>query len=371
VETDGNTYFLISGSIYFHVDLADTYSIPWRYVIGMRVQKGSYYLTSESYSIQNAQGDYLQQVGYDPIPPEWIASAGFVDISTDFITGEVHQKTYPFHIITDVPPTGLSDITVLFNPQNGIDLEDNAMLSPVLVEWKIINPEFYIFKTNDPDTLFEIEREYVATNDDTGNSDVLEFNMSIGSNTQTWTPAKIQTSGNLSTWTDSTDDWQRGTETAVGEFGELWAHQAMALQKTPVQTYQGTFHSNDVIPQSRIIMPDSTAWIMTRLTFSARELLWQGEWIAAGINEVGIFIPPPKKKGVGANPKLPIPERQAGPGIPATTSPGLGTKKGDLAMMAITTNFVDGNISAGTITSIPVRLEVGGGTYIDGDEILV
>lgn len=369
VETDANTYFLISGSLYFNVDLSDTYSIPWRYVIGLRVIKGSYYLTSNSYSVQNAQGDYLQQVGYDPDPPEWIASANFVDISTDFITGETHQKTYPFHIITDVPPTGLSDITVLFNPQNGIDLEENAMLTPALIEWKVINPEFYIFKTNDPDTLFEIERQYTAENDDTGNSDNIVFDMTIGSNTQPWTPSKIQTTADLATWVDSDNTWQRNTAADAGEFGNLWVQQAMALQKVPVQTYTGTFHSNDVIPQSRIIMPDSTAWIMSRLTFSARELLWQGEWIAAGINETGITLP--DKRKIGGDRKFPMPERQANPGLPATTSAGLGTRKSELAMMALTTNFVDGTISAGTITSIPVRLAVGGGTYIDGDEILV
>lgn len=370
VTTDANTYFLLSGSIFFNVDLADTYTIPWRYVIGLRLQKGSYYLTSNSYSVQNAQGDYLQQVGYDPDPPEWIASANFVDISTDFITGDTHQKTYPFSIITKVPPTGLADITILFNPEGGIDLEENVLITPVLVEWQIINPEFYIFKTNDPDTLFEIEREYTATNDAVGNSDFIDFDMAVGSNTQTWTPSKIQTTSDLATWTDSADNWQRNTEADAGEFGDLWVQQALYLASEPTQTYSGTFYSDDVAAHSRVVLPDSTAWLMSRVSFSSRQLLWQGEWVSAGIKLTDVTVGPPIKKGTSKK-KTFDPEFRSLPGGGTTTSTGLGTKKADLALMLLTNNFVSTTVTAGTVTSIPVRETLNTGAYKAGDQIFI
>lgn len=373
VKTDGNTYFIISGEIYLNIYVSDPFSTvgPWRFVVGLMVRKGDYYLKSATFSVKNDDDFYFEEVGRSPDPPIWEVDFDWYEISTEFIKNDTFQGTIPFSIITPVPPVGDpgDEIQIAMSRLGALNLMDEDVAVVVQTEWKIVNPQFYIFNSSDNSTLFEVNREYVATNNDAGNSDALDYDMSFGSNAQTWTVSKIETSSDKSTWLDSEDDWQRATQSAVGEFGQLWAQQAMALRKTPVQTYTGTFHSNDVIPHSRIIMPDSTAWIMSRVTFSARELMWQGEWIAAGVNETSIGISIPKRKGTK---KIPLPsfdpERQIMPGG-TNTSAGLAMNPGRVAAMALTTNFVGSTISAGTITSIPCREEIAGGAYIDGDTI--
>lgn len=371
IDTDSDTYFLITGSVYMRLDLADIYTIPWRYIIGLKVQKSTKFLTSNTYSVQNGSGQYLQQVGRDPNPPEWGSVDNYYDISTDFITSDQATVIIPFNIVTPVPPTGSHDITVIFNPLNAYDLEENVMITPALIEWTVNNPEFYIFKTTDPDTLFEIEREYVAENDDVGNSDEVEFNMAIGSNTQTWAFSKIQTSANASTWTDSTTGWKRGTAAAAGEFGDLWAQQAMALRKTPPQTYTGSVWSQGLGAHSRFIMPDDTAWLMSRITFYARENIWRGEWHRAGVNDTDITILPPRKKGGSLGGQVKVPGFVISRDTLFPAADNLASSPGRAAMTILTANFTSATIAAGTVTSIPVSIPLGGGAYVEDDDIFV
>lgn len=371
IDTDSDTYFLITGSVYMRLDLADTYTIPWRYIIGLKVQKSTKFLTSNTYSVQNGSGQYLQQVGRDPNPPEWGSVDNYYDISTDFITSDQATVIIPFNIVTPVPPTGSDDISVIFNPLNAYDLEENVMLSPALIEWTVNNPEFYIFKTTDPDTLFEIEREYVAENDDVGNSDDIEFKMAIGSNTQTWAFSKIQTSANASTWTDSTTGWKRGTAAAAGEFGDLWVQQAMALRKTPPQTYTGSVWSQGLGAHSRFIMPDDTAWLMSRITFYARENIWRGEWHRAGVNDTDITILPPRKKGGTLGGQVKPPGFVISRDTLFPSADNLASSPGRAALTILTANFTSATIAAGTVTSIPVSIPLGGGAYVEDDDIFV
>ncbi len=372
VETDDNTYFIISGQLYLKVLVSDLVggTLPWRFVVRMYISRNGYYLKSQTYSIKNDDDIYFEEIGRSPDPPVWTVGADYYELSTDFGTALNYQGTIPFSIITPTPPTGTHDIAISFGPDDAYDLTDTPLNAITTIEWKILNPAFFIFNSSDPDTLFEVEREYEAENNSTGNSDAIEFDMIVGSNAQKWTPAKIQTSADQSTWVDSDDTWQRGTSADAGEFGDLWVQQALALRKIPTRVYAGALHSDNVLAHSRVILPDDSAWIMGRASFSARELVWRGEWVEAGRNETGIVIGPPRKKGLSTGKTgFGIPGFQYLPNGGASTTDGIANYPGKLAMMALTTNFVASNISAGTITSIPVQHAISEGAYKAGDHI--
>jgi hypothetical protein len=109
---------------------------------------------------------------------------------------------------------------------------------------------------------------------------------------------------------------------------------------------------------------------MSRVTFSARESIWQGEWFRAGINETSITILTPKKKG-NKQGDVPPPQMAWIPDAIFPAADNLGLSPGRAALTILTANFTSTAIAAGTVTSIPVAITLAGGSYVEDDDIFV
>lgn len=369
VTTDTDTRFYIRARVALDVSLGASYTVPWRYVVLMRVVKNSQYLQSETFSVTDGQGNYMQQVGRDPIT--WNGSTAYYEISTPFSTStSINHVEFIDIEVGSIPSSG-DTITVQFSLDSAYNLSEVPLVSPTVNSWAISQQQFYIVDATDEDTFVEKVREFEVENPTSGNSETLEHEMIFGSTVYGWTLANLYTY-NGSAWAASGDDWDRDTNTDDLAFGQLWVQQAMALYKYPTKVYSGQFQTKSLMAHSRAVFDfDSTAWLMMRGTFSAREHVFQGAWMAAGIDETSITPGPPIKKG-GLPGKVPFdPEIRIIPGGFSPTATGLGTKLSELALTALTANFVGSTISAGTITSIPVRETIPQDAFIDGDNIFI
>lgn len=370
IETDGNTRFVLIAGVSMQVNLGATYSAPWRYVVGIEVRKGSQYLKSNTFSLQNGSGDYLQQVSREPI--DWVGTAAKYQVSSNYNTSDFINYIEVINIEIDNIPTGSDDIVVAFVPIGAFDLEDDAMISPVLLSWGVKAPQLYILDSTDQDSFLEQVRTYEIENDEVGNSDFVEFDLAFGVAVQGWTISKLQTTSNLSTWTDSAANWDRGTAANNLEFGGLWVNEVMALRKFPTKTYQGSFLSKAAQAHSRLAFDfDDSAWLLMRGTFTAREMIWNGSWMSAGVNATDIDTIKIKKKAGLTPPPLADPEFIRNPGGFNPTTGAIGIDIGNVSMTALTANFIGATIPAGAITSLPVRETIPAGAFLDGDNIFV
>lgn len=375
VETDANTRIILNAGIGMEVDLGGSYTTPWRYVIGIIIQKGSQYIKSDTFSVQNGSGQYLQQVGQDPIT--WSGTSSDYEVSSPFSTADKINYTKVVNFEIDNIPTGSGDIIVTFLPVGAFELDESPMLGPVLLSWTVKAPQLYILDSTDNDSFVENVRVYEVENPEVGNSDFIEFDLAFGVAVQGWTISKLQTTSNLSTWTDSAANWDRSTNTDNFEFGKLWVHQTMALRKFPLKTYNGQFFSREAFAHSRLVFDfDDSAWLLMQGRFSAREHIWAGTWVSAGINETSIIpLPPRKKRNVQTqtpfgdlffNASIP-----SGPGGFTSQQVGVGSTLADLALMTVTAGFVNSTVSAGSVTSIDLRDSVPADSFVAGDNIFV
>lgn len=367
ITTDAASAFLIRGQIRVVATLDLSYSQPWRYVFKMKVSKGGEYLTSATTS-QQSNGTYLPVVVQAPYT--WEASLDYYEISSDFCFTSTLNQTIPFQLyIEDVPTTG-STIEIQFTTEDARKLT-GAPETVTLSDWRVQNPIFVVIDSSSPASWIEVDREYSATNPDTGNSFVIEAKNTFGYAVRGWTQTKIQTTSNLSTWSDSGVYWDHGTGTSNLQFGELWAREAVALMRTPTRTYSGSWNSKTAFAHSRLIMPDETGWLLARGSFESREMVWRGDYIGAGVNRAGVTVSPVKKGGPpvkGGNPfefnHSPVSSN------PGTNGPGI---KGvsDVAIAALAINYVGSNISAGTITSIDLSLPAAAAVFVEEDDLFL
>lgn len=373
VTTDFNTRFVIRGEISFNVDLNDVYTVPWRYKFGIRVTKNGDELDSEMYSVQDASGNYMQQVKREPFSWNTVGTA-YYEISSPFQVNDKIDYTELVNITISGIPVGTHDIVVAFIPLGAYELDETAIIGEDLIFWQVKKPEFFILDTADPDSFFELSREYIAENDTVGNSNAVEFDLSFGSNVQSWCESKLQTTSNLSTWTDSGATWRRGTDGDNFEFGKLWVVQAMGLMAFAQKTYSGQFLTKSTFASSRLAFDfDNSAWLMLRGTFSSREMIFSGTWVEAGLNTTNAIFLPIRKKTYSIGGIRLTPFGFQAPFSPSKFSQTVGEQgiKVEDALVALTANFVGSTISAGTITTIPVRETIPGGAFLENDNLFI
>lgn len=373
VTTDFNTRFVIRGEISFNVDLNDVYAVPWRYKFGIRVTKNGDELDSEMYSVQDASGNYMQQVKREPFSWNTVGTA-YYEISSPFQVNDKIDYTELVNITISGIPVGTHDIVVAFIPLGAYELDETAIIGEDLIFWQVKKPEFFILDTADPDSFFELSREYIAENDTVGNSNAVEFDLSFGSNVQSWCESKLQTTSNLSTWTDSGATWRRGTDGDNFEFGKLWVVQAMGLMAFAQKTYSGQFLTKSTFASSRLAFDfDNSAWLMLRGTFSSREMVFSGTWVEAGLNTTNAIFLPIRKKTYSIGGIRLTPFGFQDPFSPSKFSQTVGEQgiKVEDALVALTANFVGSTISAGTITTIPVRETIPGGAFLENDNLFI
>lgn len=366
VTTDADTIFRIQGRIYVKGALDLSYVAPWRYVFNLKVAKGGKYLTSTTAS-QQSNGTYLPVVVRTPYT--WETSLGYYEISSEFTFSSTVDEYIPFAFDVEGMPTGGGSIDIQFTVEDARRV-DGTPVAVTLTDWRVLNPAFIIINSSDVNSVIEVDREYSAINPDTGNSLILKAKNTFGLAVRGWTETKIQTTSDLVTWTDSGVFWDQGTETTNGQFGELWCREAIALMRTPTGTYSGSFHSQNIFPHHRIVLPDDTAYLFTRMTFESRELTYRGEWMRAGANRTSVTSGPTRKLG-----NLWAVDPSSTQPYPTGGNPGAGNggiqASGDIAFAALAANYTGSTIAAGTITSIPLDLAVAENAFLDGDDVIV
>ena len=363
------TKIYLSAEVSMDVDLNDTYTTPWRYVIAMRLYKNGQYLKSNTFSVQDGQGNYLQQVDRDPITihPSFAA----YEISSAFSVNDEVQHTEIINLQLNNISGGAGDLTITFALLNAYELDETAIVGEIVNFWSVTNPALYIVDSTDPDSFLDNERLYEGDNPDAGNANILEFDMYFGSNVQGWTVSRLQTY-NGSSWEDSGDDWDRDTNANDHDFGQLWVEQAISLMRDATKTYTGQFLTKALMPHSRAVFDyDDSAWLMLSGTFQAREHVFQGVWMSAGTNETDVTPGPPIKKGLSPTGNPFTTQMRRLPGRFDPTAVGLGANLGELGIVALTANFIGSTISSGSITSLPVRESIPENAFLANDNIFV
>lgn len=367
IETDSTNYFRVTGTLWVRVQASNT--TPWRWVMGMSIKKGGEYIDSLTFAPSNGAGGFLQVVQRTVI--EW-ASPGvtYYEISSSFTTQNEINQEINFSFQTPTAPTSGDTIEIDFIPLGGRKLNNTTQTGVTIHWWYIKNPVFEILST-DTTKNQNLKITYTTENPTVGNSEKVSFKMLFGHTFASWTPIRIQTTSNLSTWVNTTDTWDRGTATDELEFGEIWVQQRLALQQASKPTWRGEIHASGVDAHTRIILTDNLPYCMLNGEYSAREGVWSGEWAKIGVNAVGIVIIKTNDGGGGIN---------GGGGASIGMLPGYASVQNGIpgidtpmatALAALASNYIGTSVPPGPITSLPLEYAVNANAYIAGDEIIV
>lgn len=375
ISFDADSYFKVSGVLNFEcsttfADIGDR----WRVVFGvlLRLPDQPYRLRSHTSVTQVGPNAPVYTINRENTIWTTTDSGVFYEISSQVITSEKAKFSIPFEFWTPYIPSGQTSFSINFSSQiRGEYIADGSPATLTFTDWFF---EDLVMTINGLDTAtnYETDRKYRPTNTDTGNSDALKIDAIFGHAVKGWTPCKLQVTNDLSAWTDTTGTWDRGSETSDDEFGELLAKQLLRLQQLPVQTYSGTLVASPVGAHSRIVFDDDTTWLVTRGTFQGAKDQWQVEMLNTGVADANtvIFATPGRLINGPTRPRVTKWGLVAAPsdGTGFDTAGGISTRIG-LDTAAV--NIVNTTISAGTITSIPVQFTISGGTFNDGDFILI
>lgn len=375
ISFDADSFFKVSGVLNLEcsttfVDIDDR----WRAIFGvlLRLPDGPYRFRSHTSVTQVGPNAPVYNINHEPYTWTSTDSGIFYEISSQVATSSKIKTSIPFEFWTPYVPSGQTSFSINFASQiRGEYIIDSSPATLTLTDWFF---EDLVLTINglDVSTNYETDRIYKPTNTDTGNSDAIKIDSIFGHAVKGWTPCKVQVTSDLATWTDAAATWDRGTETSNDEFGELLANQLLRLQQLPVQTYSGELIASPVAAHERITFTDLTTWLITSATFQAAKDQWSVEMVNTGVADAGTIttIAPGK---IIKGPQLP---RVTKWGLVAAPSDGTGfdTATGTstrIGLDAAAVNIVRTTITAGTITSIPVQYNISGGTFQDGDYILI
>lgn len=375
ISFDADSFFKVSGVLNLEcsttfVDIDDR----WRAIFGvlLRLPDGPYRFRSHTSVTQVGPNAPVYNINHEPYTWTSTDSGIFYEISSQVATSSKIKTSIPFEFWTPYVPSGQTSFSINFASQiRGEYIIDSSPATLTLTDWFF---EDLVLTINglDVSTNYETDRIYKPTNTDTGNSDAIKIDSIFGHAVKGWTPCKVQVTSDLATWTDAAATWDRGTETSNDEFGELLANQLLRLQQLPVQTYSGELIASPVAAHERITFTDLTTWLITNATFQAAKDQWSVEMVNTGVADAGTIttIAPGK---IIKGPQLP---RVTKWGLVAAPSDGTGfdTATGTstrIGLDAAAVNIVRTTITAGTITSIPVQYNISGGTFQDGDYILI
>ena len=376
ISLDADSFFKVSGILNLEcsttfVDLGDR----WRVIFGvlLRLPDEPYRFRSHTSVTQVGPNAPVYNINHEPRIWTTTDTGVFYEISSQVVTSSKIKTSIPFEFWTPYIPSGQTSFSINFASQiRGEYIADGSPATLTFTDWFF---EDLVMTINGLDvaTNYETDRKYKSDNADTGNSDAIKIDAIFGHAVKGWTSCKIEVTSDLSTWVDTTATWDRGAETNNDEFGELLANQLLRLQQLPVQTYSGTLVASPVGAHDRIVFSgDSTTWLITRGTFQGAKDQWQVEMTNTGVADAGSINTIAPGKIIKGPFRAPVTKW----GLVAAPSDGTGfdTASGTttrLGLDAAAVNIVSTTITAGTITSIPVQFSVSGGTYNDGDYILI
>lgn len=356
----------ISGTATIDAALSGLYTGPWRFKTRMYVQVGTQSLLSDSLNVVVGG---VPTTAILPGVMSWASGTNYVEISTEFIFTTDAIETVAFSFDTPALPTGTS-IQISFEDYQAVDLYGDPVAIDIL-GWRVEDTVMRIIDPLAPAGNFETIRRYEIENTNTGNSSEVEQEFVFGHAISDNTPGALWTWNGSNTLAITTATWDVSTEAENYEFAQLWAAEIMAARSRPIETYAGAFWKNQTHAHNRFIMPDNRAWLMLSAEFSAKNSIWTGTWFRAGINRTDVVVGPIiRQGGTRLNPFSTTP-----PHIPAFIHPTNGsiayTGVGNVAVNALAVNTIGANISAGTITSLPLNYAVRAKSYIAGDFIMV
>jgi len=351
------------------LDLA--YALPWRYVLRFFVSAGGQTLEAQSLNLV-VNGNPTTQIL--PNTPVWQSGTNYYEISTEFTFSDFLYQFATFTFDTPPMPAGTS-IEVGFVEGFAVDINGD-FVDIDLTWWSVTAPQMRIRQASDPALDFEGTRLYEAENAIEGNTVDVEKKFIFGHAVSGTTPGALWTEPGTGLPALTTGTWDHGTDTENYEFPQLWAAEVLAARAKPRPVYSGAFYSANTRAHSRVIMPDNSAWLMLSVEFAAYDSFWRGQWVSAGVNRVEVTTTP----GIRLTTPKFFPGRvprqgfwNPTPPASALTSAGMQGFSGaaNLALTALAVNTIGSNISAGTITSIPLTYPVRAKSFFQNDDILL
>lgn len=362
ISTLANTKLRIKGRIKGKM-INPTYTAPWRYkFVALIYTDDGDYLVSETHVVLDGSGNPTNLYKRDPLT--W-GGSGVLEISTDFVFQDTWEGVIDFEFESPVIPTGIAYMNADFYTFVGEDNLGNAVYAtpaPVLGGWAFTDLRLFFVSADNPDS-YEAIRIYTINNPASSNSKVLEIAETFGHAVKTWTPTKILTSSDGSTWTDTDDSWAEGSGTTDYEFGELLANELMQARRTSTRILNGSIGGHGIMAHSRITTLDEIGWILLNGEYTASYAQWTGQWLNAGIDRITLTT---IKKKVAIPPVVVI-----GGNGPSNEAQGFGLNKGKIALSAVTTNHISTEIAAGSVSSIPLTYAVAADAYLAGDDVFV
>ena len=356
IAYDSDSYIRVSGSIYVDVSISG-YTKPWRYKFGIEILTGTYYALSSSNIVVDANGNPVPVFNQTPI--SW-SGAGDYEVSSPLIYGSSFVGVIPFSFWTPAVTSGEDELSMDFYPIGSTKIDNNSQTS-TLNAWRFNDLVVSIQGVDKPEN-YEQEREYQVINAEITNSEILEINTIFGHAVQKWTRGKIQTTSDLSIWTDAGATWDRNTETNNREFGQLLSVMMMAGQKTPVRTFSVSFYGTSMYAHTRFVTSiDSIGWLLLSGEYDAYRATWDGDFFYGGLDQVGNTVVTSKKRAL--QPVLSA--------VPGAVGYPIGTQFPTSHPLVVAgTNNTTG-VSSGTITSINVEYNISANAYKAGDQIFL
>lgn len=366
---DADTYLRISGVITYKIT-GGSNSTPFRHLFFMEVLADTTTLKRNTSVVPNTS-----IINYDN--PEWTGTTNQVQLTTGFIFSGEQEGELAFVIQTPVIPSGTKDITVEFLGGDGEDYDQNgnSVLSPTLEVWGTKNLTVQIINSSTPDNFYDA-KEYTVTNTNVGNSDSIELKPVFGRAIQPWTPTKIQVrNGPAGTWTDSEGDWRQEGMTAAYPIEELLTRETLGAQIVPRQRILGQVLGllADVHATLKIEATNDL-YIFQGGTFNPYDETISGEWYFVGY-DYDIIEPGGPVDDEATNTGFSQPSVNAimipGQQVVGTAVAQSLNADSNIALAAQATNYVNGAIAAGAITSIPLQFPTKANAYLPGDDIML
>jgi len=363
ISVDTDTRLRVSGKVKLNLSVP-VYTGPWRYTFAMYVTTSGGHRWRSLTDAVVSNGNPINVITREL--DQWQIAGVWYEITTPFIFTQNYNETVTFSALSDVVPSGTTSLEVDFDLLGG-ETNTNGVQSVTVNDWRVSDLVLLILGNDDAEN-FETNRRYTLNNPVAGNSEVLSFDTIFGAAIKPWTPTKLLTSTDGSTWTDTTATWEANNAGTSFEFGELLVSEIMSARRTPKKLMQGSVSGLAIHAHSRLVTPDTLGWLMKQATMTAREGVWTGEWFNAGIDRI-TSGPVIRKKPYEANELIALPQTPGSVSVEGVFSPIVGA--GNLALSAITTNYLLDSLPSKNVSSLDLTFPVAANTYLAGDVILL
>ena len=280
VDDNNNTARILFS---FKLTYKATYSTPANftpitYKMRVQIKVGTYYWVRTATAGANGSIDYGE--------PEWSTTIGYYEFFTNPVITNGFQSTLDISILTDdLPTTG--DLEAFLQITNIYNANLTTNTDSFTVDFSMINAYLEILEVGTFEDRSNVT-QFTATNDNTGNSAVIEKNTLFGDGPGPNTFGHIEAYDG-SAW-NVADSWRRafvGSAT-YRKFSQLLANEIIAGQYKPVEVNVGTFEGD--LEAYNIISKGGVRFILSGGTFNAQRDTWDGEWFEVGADDTQLTV---------------------------------------------------------------------------------